>query len=132
MRTNKELKIALIVGAVMVIFCVVMVLLNTSSNESIDLQVYKNTEVNGQRGYVQCEVPATILEEINVEFKKARNLNSSHLAQSRQIQGTYKIISGDHSVAFDDDKKNEIYNIDEKKLYSFESTIYTLVTSVCE
>lgn len=132
MKTNNELKIAAVVGAIMIIICLVMVLLNTTPKETIDIKVYKNTEIDGQRGYLECSVPESILGEINTEFKKAKKLDSSALAESHQIQGTYKIISGKESIAFDDDDKNEIYNIDENKLYNFKSTIYTLVETVCE
>ena len=132
MNTKKELKIAAVVGAIMLIICLIMLLLNTTSNETIDIKVYKNTEINGQRGYLECSVPESILGEINTEFKKAKKLDTSALAESHQIQGTYKIVSGKESIAFDADDKNEIYNIDEKKLYTFNSAIYTLVKTVCE
>lgn len=132
MNTKKELKIAAVVGAIMLIICLIMLLLNTTSDETIDIKVYKNTEINGQRGYLECSVPESILGEINIEFKKAKKLDTSALAESHQIQGTYKIVSGKESIAFDDDEKNEIYDIDGKKLYTFNSTIYTLVKTVCE
>ena len=132
MRTNKELKIAAVVGALMIVICLIVVLINTSPNTKVDIKVYKNVEIDGQRGYLECSVPESILGEINTEFKKAKKLDTSALAESHQIQGTYKIVSGKESIAFDADDKNEIYNIDEKKLYTFNSTIYTLVKTVCE
>lgn len=132
MRTNKELKIAAVVGALMIVICLIVVLVNTSPNTKADIKVYKNVEIEGQRGYLECSVPESILGEINTEFNKAKNLTTTDLAESHQIQGTYKIVSGKESIAFDDDDKNEIYDIDNKKLYSFKSTIYELVTTVCE
>lgn len=132
MRTNKEVKIAIIFGALMIIICVVMVLINTTPNKTIDLKVYKNVEIDGQRGYIECSVPESILGEINTEFNKATKLDSSALAERHQITGTYKIESGKNSIAFDKDDKNEIYNINEKQLYNFKSTIYSLVETVCE
>lgn len=132
MRTNKELKIALVVGAFMILFCLIMVLINSTSNKEIELKVYKNVQINGQRGYKECSVPKTILEEINTEFDKAKKLDNTKIVETHQIQGTYKLISGKRSIAFDDDGRKEIYNIEENRLYSFDSTIYTLVTTVCE
>lgn len=132
MRTNKEVKIAIIFGALMIIICVVMVLINTTPNKTIDLKVYKNVEIDGQRGYIECSVPESILGEINTEFNQATKLDSSALAERHQITGTYKIESEKNSIAFDKDDKNEIYNINEKQLYNFKSTIYSLVETVCE
>ena len=132
MKDNKEIKIAAVVAALMIIICVGIILINKTNNKEIDLQVYKNVEMDGKRGYIPCEVPDTILMEINDEFNKAKKLSTSKEAEVEQITGTYKLISGKTSFAFDNSEDNKIYNIEKNKLYNFDSTIYNLVISVCE
>ena len=132
MKTNSELKIAAVVGAIMIIICLVVILMNNTSNEEISLKVLINKEIDGQRGYLECSVPESILGEINTEFKKAIKLDSSQIAQRHQIQGKYKVMSDKASIAFDNDEDNEVYVIEDKQLYNFKSTIYDLVISVCE
>ena len=132
MKDNKEIKIAAVVAALMIIICVGIILINKTNNKEIDLQVYKNVEMNGKRGYIPCEVPDTILMEINDEFNKAKKLSTSKEAEVEQITGTYKLISGKTSFAFDNSEDNKIYNIEKNKLYNFDSTIYNLVISVFE
>lgn len=132
MKNNSELKIAAAVAALMIIICAAIVILNNNSDEDVNLEVYKNVEIEGKRGYIPCEVPDTILMEINTEFKKAKQLSDKKLADVEQITGEYKLVSGKTSFAFDKNNKNKIYNIEKNKLYNFDSTIYSLVTSVCE
>lgn len=132
MKNNSEIKIAAVVAALMIIICVVIIIVNKTDNQEIDLQVYKNVEIDGKRGYIPCEVPDTILMEINTEFKKAKQLSDKKQAEVEQITGEYKLVSDKTSMAFDNNDKNKIYNINKNKLYNFDSTIYNLVISVCE
>ena len=132
MKDNKEIKIAAVVAALMIIICLVIIIVNKTDNKEIDLQVYKNVEIDGQRGYIPCEVPDSILIEINDEFQKAKKLSTSKEAEIEQLTGTYKLVSGKSSLAFDANDKNQIYNVEKNKLYNFDSTIYNLVISVCE
>jgi hypothetical protein len=71
-----------------------------------------------------------------LKFNKAMSIFSKLFgkkqAEVEQITGEYKLVSGKTSMAFDNNDKNKIYNINKNKLYNFDSTIYNLVISVCE
>lgn len=131
MRTNKELKIAAIVGAIMIIICILMISIFSNDYDKADIAVYKNMEINGQRGYVPCTVPETVLKEIYVEFKKTKALDEDDLVDQDRINGDYKIISGEKFIAFDKESNNTVYISEENKLYTFESSIYENVINTC-
>ena len=69
MQTNKELKIAIIVGIIMVTKCTLVIIFHSSDkkNNEIDIQVYKVNEE--EKTYERCSVPTDFLIQINSEYK---------------------------------------------------------------
>lgn len=132
MNNKRELKIAAVVGALMIIICLIIFISTQETKKTPSVQVYKNVELNGQRGYIPCEVPNSILLEISSEIQKAKQLTSANEVEMNRINGTYKIVLGNTSFAFDDSESKKIYSIENNKLYNFESTIYSLVITMCE
>lgn len=133
MQTDKEIKIAIIVGAIMITACIVAYIFyksETNVNE-IDLKVYKVNEK--EKVYEECHITTDTQIQLNSEFKRATKLNESSRVIGKSITGTYKIVSNDNYIAFDN-KENEyyIYRGDTKYLYEFNSTIYDLVETTCQ
>ena len=85
MRTNKELKIAAIVGAIMIIICILMISIFSNDFDKADITIYKHVEVDGQGGYVPCTAPETILKEIYVEYKKTKALDEKDQVNQNRI-----------------------------------------------
>ena len=131
MKTKNELKIAAVVGTLMLIICLVMVLLNTSSQETIDIKVYKVNEED--KIYEQCPITTDTLIQINSEFKSAYRLSDSSRVIGKSITGKYKVISGNNYIAFDaKENENYIYRGDTKYLYEYDSNLYNIVEKACQ
>lgn len=133
MQTNKELKIAIIVGIIMVTICALVIIFHKSDkkNNEIDIQVYKVNEK--EKIYERCSVPTDFLVQINSEYKRAGRIPESKRVIGQKITGLYKIVSGNDYIAFDGEKdKNYIYRGDTKYLYEFDSTMYNLVIEACK
>ena len=133
MQTNKELKIAIIVGIIMVTICILVIIFYNAdkTNNDINVQVYKVNEES--KTYEQCSVPTDLLIQINSEYRRATNLSDNYRVIGQRINGTYKILSGDNYIAFDGEKdKNYVYRGDTKHLYEFDSSVYSLVIEACK
>lgn len=133
MQTNKELKIALIVGIIMITICLLVFIFTKSSsdNNEIDIQVYKVNEE--AKTYELCNVPQDKLIQINGEYRTASRLSENSRVIGAKITGTYKVVSGDNYIAFDgEEDKNYVFRGDTKYLYEFNSELYEIVKEVCE
>ena len=132
MQTNKEIKIAAIVGIIMITICIVAIIFYKADKKQniIDIQVYKvNQEA---KTYEPCSIPEDLKIQINSEYKTASKLSENNRVIGQQITGLYKVISGNNYIAFDGEKdKNYIYRGDTKYLYEFDSTLYDLVKKAC-
>lgn len=137
MQTNKELKIAIIVGIIMVTICILAFLYvksernaNTNKYNQIDIQVYKVNEE--AKTYVQCHITTDTLIQINSEFNSAYRLKESSRVVGKSITGTYRVQSGDKWIAFDlNEEEKYVYRGDTKYLYEFNSNLYDIVAKAC-
>ena len=132
MQTNKELKIAAIVGIIMITICVVAIIFYKSDKKynEINIQVYKVNQE--EKIYEECNVSTDSIIQINSEYIRAIKLTENQRVIGKQITGLYKVVSGDNYIAFDGEKdKYYIFRGDTKYLYEFESTLYDLVIKAC-
>ena len=133
MSTNKELKIAAIVGGIMIIVCLLLVAIFQNKNE-VNIEVHKHVAVeeDGHGYWDNCDVPSSILQEINTEYKKAIAIKDLTKEVSGTIEGNYRIILDDQMIVFDNKTDKVFYNSKTNKLYTFDSTMYELVINSCE
>ena len=132
MKTNMELKIAAVVGVIMILIClVVLSQQHSKKNEVVDLKVYKHFEDEKNKGYVECIITTEELSKINKEMKRVENLNDSTLLKGT-IEGKYKIIVGDNFYAFDDIDDKYIFRGSDNQIHSFDGETYEIVINRCE
>ncbi len=140
-NTNREVKIAIIVGIIMISLCAIAIIAKNARKQeavNLDIRVFKHVVTNStdKTGvYYECNVPTDKLSIINLEFKKIMNLNDSDkkaFEMNDGIEGNYKITSGSNFVAFDDSKANVVYRNDTTSLYSYRSNLYKVVEEVCQ
>ena len=137
MQEKKEIKIAIIVGAIMITICLIAFIFQKSSTEDIeklDLKIYKLYEVEGSEDehvYKQCNASTDDLLAMNKEFKKIMNLSTSRQVKGKSIMGSYKVISNDKYIAFDNAKDNLAFRGDTMSMYEVSSTIYEKVIELC-
>ncbi len=133
MQTNKEIKIAIIVGVIMITACILAFIYFKSGDNNInqiDIKVYKVNEE--EKVYEQCQISTDTLIQINNEYKRISRLTDSSRVKGQSITGTYKVVSGDNFIAFDlNEDKNYIYRGDTQYLYEFDSDLYNIVASAC-
>ena len=137
MQTNKELKIAIMVGVIMITICALAFIYvksertsNTNNLNQIDIQLYKVNEET--KSYIQCHINTDTLIQVNSEFNKAYRLTESSRVVGKSITGTYRVQSGEKWVAFDLNKEEPyIYRGDTKYLYQFDSELYDIVAKAC-
>lgn len=137
MQEKKEIKIAIIVGAIMITVCLIAFIFQKSSTEDIeklDLKIYKLYEVEGSEDehvYKQCNASTDDLLAMNKEFKKIMNLSTSRQVTGKSIMGSYKVISNNQYVAFDNAKDNLAFRGDTMSMYEVPSTLYEKVIELC-
>lgn len=137
MNTNKEVKVAIAVGVIMITACLLIFIFNSAENnvEEINLGVYKLYEIEGKEGeheYRKCRITTDELIYINKEYKKAFKLNEDDRVIGKQITGNYKLLVGDDYIAFDADDNTYVYRSDTKYLYEFNSDVQEYVKKTCE
>lgn len=137
MQTNREIKIAIVVGAIMLTACLLVFIFIKSERTSngnvnqVDIKVYKVNEE--KKTYEPCHITTDTLIQINSEFKRASRLTDSKRVIGKSINGTYRIDSGDNFIAFDAKKdENYIYRNDTKYLYEFDTELYNIVVKACQ
>lgn len=132
MENNKEIKIAIIVGIIMITICLLAIIINNSKNniEEITLKVYKNEN----REYNQCSITTDELITINREYNRATKIKEEKQLAGESITGTYMIKDGDDYIAFDADGKNRVYVSAKGKeaIYELSSPMYNIVKKACE
>lgn len=141
MESNKEIKIALVVGAVMLTICIVAFIINYRNLHpklsTLDIKVYKHVMLNEetkQGTYVECTLPTDELAKANIEFKKIMNLEDDKKVQStlnNTINGDYKITSGSNFIAFDISDNQLVYRSDTTALYGYRSSLFENVERLC-
>ena len=137
MESNKEVKIAIIVGIIMITIClVIFIFYRAEANvETLNLKVYKLYDIEGtedEHEYRECSATADEIVMLSKEYKRTQNLTENKQVTGKQINGNYKVIYEDEYIAFDAEGINYIYRSDTERLYSFNSKIYDYVTEICK
>ncbi len=139
--TNREVKIAIIVGLIMITLCAIAIIakkINNQKVEDLNIHVYRHVITNQATNsgvYYECNVPTDKKSLINLEFKKVMNLKDSDKRNSETnegIEGNYKITVDSNFIAFDDSKGNVVYRNDTTSLYTYHSSLYGVVEEVCK
>lgn len=136
MEENKEVKIAIVVGALMLTICLIVFIVHSSNNRrnnDIDIKIYKHYDTTGvnQGEYRECMISTEDALDIYTEFNKAKLLGDTDKITGQIITGTYKVVNGENNYIAFDANSSFIYRSDTNALYSFNSTIYDKVTSLC-
>lgn len=136
MENNKEVKIAIIVGAIMLTVCLIVFIFYQAAKEetiNVDLKVYKLYELDGEEEYEyrQCDITTEDLISINNDYKKILNLNENDKLIGKQIKGNYKIVSGNEYIAFDADENNLVYRSDLPAIFKYDTSLYETVSNLC-
>lgn len=136
MENNKEIKIAIIVGIIMVTIGLLAIIIHNSNTkiEEVSLKVYKNYTTEEGREYRECTLTTDELISIKREYNRATNINEDKKLTGQTITGTYMIKDGDEYIAFDADDSNKVYVLANSKqaIYSLDSTMYETVKKACE
>lgn len=140
MEENKEVKIAIIIGIIMITICIVMFITVKSKNKvnNIDVKVYKLYENTNDEGKTEYQYrPCTINNtdttiDIYRETAKALKLTEDSLIVGKQIKGEYKVEYNGKMIALDINDDQLVYLNDTQKLYKFNSDIYEKVKNVCQ
>ena len=131
---NKEVKIAIIVGVIMITICLVAFIINKNNNkvENINLEIYKSYQLDTGTEYIRCNVTTDELIKINKEYKKAVKLKEENKLVGKQITGTYMVRDGNNFIAFDDDSKLVYVSANGiQAIFEWNSSIYELVSGTC-
>lgn len=130
MESNKEVKIAIVIGLIMLTLCAVILISNNSSKKetaNTDIKVYKN--INNK--YYECQTTTEDIITINNEYKKIKNLSDDNKAPGQKITGTYRVANGDDFIAFDANNKL-VWRGDANALYLYDSSLYEYVVNLCK
>lgn len=138
MAENKEIKIALVVGIIMITICILTFIIVSSNKKevgSLDVKVYRLYEKEGTENehvYRECSIATEDLLTINREFKKIQKLDANEKVMGKQITGNYKIIANGTFIAFDADENNYVYRSDISAIFDYKSSLYKEVKELCE
>ena len=138
MNTNREIKIAIAVGLIMITGCIVAFIIarnNNNPNVTLDIHIYKHIgDTNNNSGkYYECAIESDKLPRINNEFKRIHNLKDSNkvIKLSANIEGIYKVSSGSNFIAFDANGSSYVYRGDTTAVYEYPSEIYDEIAAAC-
>jgi len=137
MESNKEIKVAIIVGVIMLTICLLVFIFANSNKEevqNIDLKVYKLytlDDADKSYEYRECSISTEDLITINSEYKKIANLQEDKKVTNKQINGNYKIVNGNNFIAFDAGDENLVYRSDLPAIFDYDSSVYELVKNLC-
>ena len=135
MENNREVKIAIIVGIIMITICLLaFIYYKASTNvEEINIKVYKNYTTEEGRAYYECSISTEDLLTVNNEYKRITNLRNTTSITGGSIKGTYMISTGDEYIAFDAEDNNYVYVLANGKqaIYDISSTAYDIVKKAC-
>ena len=135
MKTNLELKIAAVVGFLMIMICLIVISIqNSKKDQVIDLTVYKhyiNKDTN-EGYYGECRITTEELTLISRELTKVDKLGEDVLIPGGRIEGNYKIVFNKKIYAFDDGEAKRIFRDSDNTLHEFDSKIYEIVLDRCD
>lgn len=138
MENNKEVKIAIIVGAIMLTICLLVFIFNRAEKQEVtnlDIKVYKLYELGDDSEekyeYRECKVSTEDLVNINKEFKKIYNIAAEKKTTGKSIKGNYKIVSQNDFIAFDAGEENLVYRNDIPAIFEYDTSLYESVKNIC-
>ena len=136
MENNKEVKIAIIVGIIMITICLLAIIIHNSNNktEEISLKVYKNYTTEDGREYRECSLTTDELITVKREYNKITKIDEEKKLTGQTITGTYMVKDGDEYIAFDADEENKVYVLanGKKAIYSISSSVFETVKTACD
>lgn len=137
MKIKREVFIAIVVGCIMIITCVLVIAGQRNVSKPVSIKVYKLYETTNEQKetsyyYSECSLNTDDLLKIKKEFKRSLALNDSKIINGKTIKGSYKVMMDDQFVAFDNKDDNLIYNGSKNKIYNFTSGMYEIVVNTCE
>ena len=138
METNREIKVAIIIGLIMITGCIVAFIISKNNNNpeiTLDLKIYKHLgDTDNNTGkYYECIIATDELQSINNDFKRIMNLKDGSKVRSldANIDGTYKIVSGTNFIAFDANGSSYVYRSDTTGVYNYPTEMYANIASSC-
>jgi hypothetical protein len=146
---NKELKIAIILGVILVTLCLLIVIVSgNKKTQELDIKVYKLERIDGDTTkkkdqeikaedyqYVECKINTDEMIEVYRDLKKVYNLDESSAVANKKIVGYYKVASKSETYAFDIAEKGEeqtVYRGDTGLLYKYNSSTLQTIANICK
>lgn len=137
---GKEVKIAIVIGIIMITICLIAFVTVNSKNKvnTLNLKVsklYETVDETGEKKYYYQECNVATEDEVYIykEAAKALNLTEEDLVTGKQIKGNYKVQYNGKMIAFDAiEKEDYVYLKDTDRLYNFQTDMYKLVKNACE
>lgn len=135
MKTKKEITIAVVVGCIMLLTCVIVFVSQRNNETPVNIKVYKLYEsgVEGEVGYYsECSIDTEDLLKVKKEFNRMNALKDANILSGETIKGSYKVIMDDKFLAFDNSTDNVIYNGSKNRIYKFSSEMYEIIINTCK
>lgn len=132
MKSNMEVKIAIIVAAIMITFCIVIFIVKKSQEpdyNNIEIHVYKINEEDNK--YYECRTTTDDVENMYKNVDNILSLPDTRKVSGANINGTYKVTYNNSFIAFDGDGSNYVYRGDTTAIYKFNSALYNYVEKLC-
>ena len=103
MESNKEVKIAIIVGIIMITIClVIFIFYRAEANvETLNLKVYKLYDIEGtedEHEYRECSATADEIVMLSKEYKRTQNLTENKQVTGKQINGNYRLGNSEYFI----------------------------------
>lgn len=135
MTNNKEIKIAIAVGVIMLTICFVIVVSGASTKKAIqnasEIKVYKHYNDGEKQEYHECNITTNDLVNINNEYNSILQLDEEDKYPGASINGTYRITKGTSFIAFDG-TDNLVYRGDTEAIYIYQTDLYEYVANLCK
>jgi len=133
---NKEVKIAIVVGVIMITICLMAIIISNSSikAEDVNLVIYKLNKTGDSTDdytYEKCSVSTEDLLPVYKVYKKMLELSDDKKITGEQIMGDYMLRDENNYVAFDDDDTNYVYLSTTSSLYEYKTNIYQTIIDLC-
>lgn len=134
MKVKKEIAIAIVVGCIMLLVCVIVIVSQKNIDKPVDLKVYKlyEKEAEGEVGYYsECSIDTEDILKVKKEFNRMNALKDTNILTGKTIKGSYKVIMDGKEIAFDNSTDNMVYNGSKNRIYSFTSEMYEIIINTC-
>lgn len=132
MKSNTEVKIAIVVAAIMITFCLVIFIVKKAEEpeyNNVELHIYKINEEDNT--YYECSAVTDDIQNMYKDFDNIMSLPDSRKVTGGQINGTYRVNSTNSFIAFDADGSNYVYRGDTTAIYKYNSPLYKYVVDLC-